>query len=261
VNIINTIPGSPSSIDMDGNGLLDRVYVGDMDGNLFRVDVSLPWTTSSSWTASCLYTDADHYPIITTPALYTTSVGGISIPVVYFGTGGSDLAPTTATYSFIALDDGTTPTVEWYLGDASTLKLPSSKRVGGFEAGEKVWADPKIANYTVFFSTLTGNIESVNPCLSLAGEGKLYARFVQAFGGSAAGSSALKGSGGVIDYMELEIKSRSAVTLGDTETSASGSKKRQVFIHEFDSTIQKLEQPVGSTLKIKSWREVYKAVR
>jgi hypothetical protein len=262
VNIVNTIPGSPSSIDMDGNGRLERVYVGDMDGNLFRVDVSIPWTGSSSWAATRLYTDYDNYPIITTPALYTTSAGGAIIPVVYFGTGGSDLAPATGKYSFIALDDGTTPTVEWYLGDSQSLHLPSSKCVGGFVAGEKVWADPKIANYTVFFSTLTGNIESVNPCLSLAGEGKLYARFVQAFGGSASGTSALKGTGGVIDYMELEIKSRSAVTLGDTEMSETGGmKKRQVFIHEFNSTIQKLEQPVGSTLKIKSWREVYKAVR
>jgi len=261
VNIVNTIPGSPSSIDMDSNGFLDRVYVGDMDGNIFRINVSIPWANSGSWSATRLYTDPNHYPIITTPAVWTTSAGAGIIPIVYFGTGGSDLAPTMSTYSFMALDDGTTPSVEWYLGDSTILGLPTSKRVGTFEAGEKVWADPKIANYTVFFSTLTGNIESVNPCLSLAGEGKLYARFVQAFGGSAAGSSALKGSGGVIAYMELEIKSRSAVTLGDTEQTSTGTRKRQVFIHEFDSTIQKLEQPVGSTLKIKSWREVYKAVR
>jgi len=188
------------------------------------------------------------------------SAGAGLIPIVYFGTGGSDLAPATVTYSFIALDDGTTPNVEWYLGDPTTLKQPNSKQVGTFVAGEKVWADPKVANYTVFFSTLTGNIESVNPCQSLAGEGKLYARFVQAFGGSAAGASALKGTGGVIAYMDLEIKSRSAVTLGDTEQTSTGTRMRQVFIQEFDSTVQKLDQPVGSTLKIKSWREVYKAV-
>ena len=261
VNIVNTIPGSPAMIDTDGNGLIDRVYIGDMDGNMWRADVSSSWTNKNSWSATKLYTDPDHYPIVTTPAVWTSSSGTGVIPVVYFGTGGSDLAPTTATYSFIALDDGSSASVEWYLGDSTTLGLPTSKRVGTFEVGEKVWADPIIANYTVFFSTLTGNIESVNPCLSLEGEGKLYARFVQAFGGSASGSSALKGSGGIIDYLALEIKSRSAVTLGDTETTAAGTRKRQVFIHEFNSTIQKLEQPVGSSLKIKSWREVYKAVR
>jgi outer membrane protein assembly factor BamB len=261
VDIANCITGSPALIDIDGNGYADRVYVGDQDGRMWRVNVSIPWVHSTSWSGTAIYTDPDNYPIITRPATWTNSLVTGLVPVVYFGTGGNDQAPSNVIYSFIALDDGASPNVEWYLGDPATLDLPTSKQVGTFVTGEKVWADPVIANYTVFFSTLTGNIESVDPCQSLAGEGKLYARFVQAFSGSVAGASALKGSGGMLDYMTLEIKSRSAVTLGESESTQSGSRKREVFIHEFDSTIQKLEQPVGSSLKVKSWREIYRIIR
>jgi hypothetical protein len=47
------------------------------------------------------------------------------------------------------------------------------------------------------------------------------------------------------------------VTLGETATAEGGLRKREVYIQEYDSTLQRLEQLTGGLLKIKSWREVY----
>ena len=87
-----------------------------------------------------------------------------AFPRVYFGTGGDDKAPDDTTYSFIAVIDGDSPEVEWFIGDPDLLGLPAEKDVGDLTMGEKVWADPVVANATCFFSTLTGNIETVDPC-------------------------------------------------------------------------------------------------
>jgi len=83
---------------------------------------------------------------------------------------------------------------------------------------------------------------------------------VQSVGGSALGGSAFTGASGTLQSLDLASKTRSAVTLGDVER-VEGTRKREVYIQEYDSTIQKLEQAVPAVLKIKSWREIYKIIR
>jgi len=164
-------------------------------------------------------------------------------------------------YSFISLIDGTVPEVEWFLGDPAVVGLPMEKDMGNLAVGEKVWADPKVADFIVYFSTLVGSIESVDPCESLAGVGKLYARFIQAEAGSLIGGTALKTFTGPVESLELSIKTRAAVTLGERQRTDDGTRKREVYIQEYDSTIQKLEQFAIALLKVKSWREIYKIIR
>jgi hypothetical protein len=94
----------------------------------------------------------------------------------------------------------------------------------------------------------------------LAGGGKLYARYVQAYSGSAVGSSAFKDASGTLQSLDLASKTRSAVTVGEI-SRVQGDRKRDVYIQEYDSTIQKLEQPVSAVLRIKSWREIYRIIR
>jgi hypothetical protein len=158
------------------------------------------------------------------------------------------------------IDDLNNPEVEWFMGDDSLLNLDASKDLGDLDLGAKVWSDPVVANNIVYFSTLTLSIESVDPCVNLEGAGKLYARFIQSVAGSAIGGSALRDSSGTLQSLDLASKTRSAVTMGDT-ARVNGDRKRDVYIQEYDSTIQKLEQPVGAVLTIKSWREVYKVIR
>jgi len=262
-NIPNTIPGSPSLIDLDQNGFADRVYFADLDGRVYRLDTSTELDVKkASWdnTLEVIYEDANNYPIISRPEPWADSIAWGVIPKVYFGTGGDDRASSTTTYSFIALTDDASPEVEWYMGDPALLNLDPAKDMGDLGVGEKVWADPVVANSIVYFNTLTGSIESVDPCANLIGLGKLYGRFVQAVGGSALGGSAFKGAAGTLPSLDLASKTRSAVTLGDVERVGT-TRKRDVYIQEYDSTIQKLEQPVPAVLKVKSWREIYKIVR
>jgi hypothetical protein len=261
-NITRSIPGSPSIIDLDSDGYADFVYVGDLEGRMWRVTVTDSFNNPSSWTAAVIYDDPDFYPIITKPAVWVSPSMAVPAPRVYFGTGGDDDAPDTVTYAFLAVLDSGGGQVEWFVGNHDDLGLPEEIDMGDFGSGEKVWADPKIANSIVYFSTLYGNIESVDPCINLAGEGKLYGRYVAPVAGTLIGGTALTGEGGeLLESMALEIKTRSAVTLGEQRRDESGGRRQDVYIQEYDSTIQKLEQPVSSVLSIKSWREVYKIIR
>jgi hypothetical protein len=258
-NIQNTLPGSPSLIDIDQNGLVNTAYIGDLDGRVWKVNIE----AADPWTAEVFYTDPDNYPIITKPALWRSATSQIPGTRVYFGTGGDDAAPDTAAYSFIGLIDASAkPEVEWFLGtpDAGGVR-PADKDVGDLGAGEKVWADPKISDYTVYFSTLTGGIESVNPCADLAGGGKLYGRFILAFAGSPIGGTAFKMATGPVEFLNLAIKTRSAVTIGEQQSTETGLRKRDIYIQEYNSTVQKLEQTTGGLIRVKSWREIYKIIK
>ncbi len=259
INIQNTMPGSSSIVDVNFDGYADRVYIGDLDGRIWKVDVSPAFVDAASWAAQAIYTDADNYPIITKPAVWKNPNMLMAEPHLYFGTGGDDAAPNLVTYSFVALlDKEPMAEVEWFLGnpDAAGVRT-ADKDVGNLGVGEKIWADPKIADLTVYFSTLTGSIESVDPCSNLGGAGKLYARFITSMAGSAVGGTAFRSPTGPLESLNLAIKTRSAVTLGETSTAEGGLRKREVYIQEYDSTVQRLEQLTGGLLKINSWREVY----
>jgi len=260
-NIPNTIPGSPAIIDIDQNGYADRVYVVDLDGRVWKVDVEIEYQNPDSWEGVIIYEDSRNYPIISKPAVWIDYVSGGTIPRLYFGTGGDDRAPSDATYSFIALKDAPTPEVEWYLGDSSILGLSSGIDMGDIDSGERVWADPKVADYVVYFSTLTGSINSVNPCESIAGVGRLYARYIQAQAGTTLGGTAFRDASGTSESVTLAIKTRAAVTIGERERTEGGVRKREVYIQEYDSTIQKLEKVAPPVLKVRSWREVYRVIR
>ncbi len=94
--------------------------------------------------------------------------------------------------------------------------------------------------------------------MNLYDVGRLYARFVRSVAGSTVGATALKSTGGVAaESYQLASKARRAVTIGERQ-KVPGSYKREVYIQEYDSTVERLEQPIGSLLKILSWREILK---
>jgi len=234
---------------------------------MWKVNVTVPFESrpnnKTSWDdeVKVIYQDSNCYPILCKPVYWLNSVSGAKIPRLYFGTGGDDRAPSLETYSFIALIDGTKPEVEWYIGDPGILGLPPEKDKGDLSLGEKVWADPVIGDYIVYFSTLTGSIESVDPCLNLAGLGRLYARLIQVVAGAPVGGTAFKTTSGSMESVSLASKSRSAVRLGERERSAGGIRKREVYIQEYNSTIQKLEQHVVAFLEVTGWREIYEIIK
>jgi PilY1 beta-propeller domain/FG-GAP-like repeat len=265
-NIVATIPGSPTAVDLDGNGFTDSVFVGDLDGRLYRMDV-VSSTNPSNWKLLAIYTDYLNYPIITKPGVWTDPLeGGPARARVYFGTGGDDAAPAGRDYSFVAvIDNGETSAnkaaVEWYLGVAARLNLSDTYRRGGLGVGSKVWADPVVADQIIYFSTLTGSIEAVNPCLNLGEAGRLYARYLRTTSALPVGGTAFKTTSATPpEYLQLVSKARRAVTVGEAERVAGRVNKREIYVQEYDSTLEKLEQPIGSLLRIKSWREIYRII-
>ncbi|TRZ92225.1 hypothetical protein D4R89_01545 [bacterium] len=266
-DIPDAIVASPTALDSNNDGKLEAVYVGDLDGRLYKMDLTTNYDPTK-WTLSPIYTDFLYYPIITKPAVWMDPFATSPTPRIYFGTGGDEGAPSDRQYSFVGLIDNgaATATVEWYIGDRTVLNLPAGSQAGdkvnGLIVGYKVWADPVVADYTIYFSTLYGSIEAVNPCANLAGAGFLYARIIRpGSAGNPVGGTAFK-TGGMVppESIQMASKARRAVTVGDVAQVGSVNK-REVFIQEYNSTIEMLEQAIGSLLQIKSWREVYRIIR
>jgi PilY1 beta-propeller domain/FG-GAP-like repeat len=260
-NINAAIVASPTAIDTDGNGFINSVYVGDLDGRLYRMDVT--GQNPSNWALTAIYTDYLNYPIITKPAVWVNPYVASPVPRVYFGTGGDDRAPSDRDYSFVGLIDegGNAATVEWYLGVPAMLDKSASLQVGDLGVGSKVWADPVIADEVVYFSTLRGSIEAVNPCVNLGEAGRLYARYIRYTAAIPAGGTAFRSPDPTPpEYLQLISKARRAVTVGEAERVSGRVNKREIYVQEYDSTLEMLEQPIGSLLRIKSWREVYRII-
>jgi len=262
-NIVATIPGSPTSVDLDGDGYTNYVYYGDLDGRLYRIDVESS-TNPNTWTPTAIYTDYLYYPIITKPAVWMDALeGGPDRARVYIGTGGDDGASTDRDYSFVGLIDNNTNTaaLEWYIGEPARLDKDAFYQRGSLGTGQKVWADPVIADGVVYYSTLTGSIEAVNPCLNLGDAGRLYARFLRTTSAIPVGGTAFKTTAATPpEYLQLISKARRAVTVGEAERVAGRVQKREIYVQEYDSTLEKLEQPIGTLIRIKSWREIYRII-
>jgi len=168
---VNDIPGAVTLVDTTGNNLVDRLYVGDMDGRLWELDAvdgSNPnGTVDVEGVAKQvpLWNAGVGKPISVSPAIVRD--GGHVILV--FGTGGADWAANGDTYSIYAVDATEKPTDPTYDGGAGTLlwQFPLA-------TGEKVWSSPTIAAGRVFVATASGTMESDNPRKDIAGAGKLY---------------------------------------------------------------------------------------
>ncbi len=73
---------NPVVLDTNGDGYADRVYAGDLNGTMWKFDLSS--TTVSSWSASALLVTSPAQPITTTPGVASHPNGGY---MVSFGTG------------------------------------------------------------------------------------------------------------------------------------------------------------------------------
>ncbi|MBE0711311.1 MAG: hypothetical protein IH583_02925, partial [Candidatus Aminicenantes bacterium] len=276
-NIAPAIVASPTAVDNDLDGFTDFVYVADLDGRIYRLDVSV--TNLSEWALTTIYEDYLNYPIATKPAVWLNpSESTPKRPHIYVGTGGhdrnlGDYNPNTdelaaLTFSFVSIiDNGTDPWtpdwVEWYIGDPALLGgLPTIKDAGDLGVGSRVWADPVIADMILYFSTIVGSIESANPCINLGAGSHLYARYLRQTSTIPAGGTAFRATTGTPpEYLQLISKARQAVTIGEAAyDETSQVNRREVYVQEYDSTIQQLVQPIGTRLRIRSWREVYRII-
>ncbi len=73
---------SPVTVDSNGDGKADAVYAGDIDGNMWKFDISS--TSSSSWTKTLIYTTSPKQAITSSPDVAQHPNGGY---IVDFATG------------------------------------------------------------------------------------------------------------------------------------------------------------------------------
>jgi len=203
VDLPNTLPGSPSMVDLDGDGLVDRLYMGDLEGKLWKLALDGPGRQSpNTWKLCTLFDAGDSNdngvrqwaPIVTKPGIAILE-GSKKEPNIYFGTGADDRAPDDVVYRFYSVrdddpvgdcrdepkteedlrfgrsrDDGK---YEWVLGDGlDNTKMPKEAlpdTLAEGADGERYWTDPLIMDGSIiYFASLYGKIDVVDPRESTA---------------------------------------------------------------------------------------------
>jgi type IV pilus assembly protein PilY1 len=182
-----SIPANPTAVDLNGDGYADRVYVGDVGGQLWKFDVSA--TATSSWTGKRLFAASpsqanppaagEYYP---SQAIYGAPSIAFDTSLklwVFFGTGDRNHPNNTGTNRFYGVKDTTTMTNGAALTESNLVEVTSSNATatqGWFfrlSNDEKVLAGANVFNQNVFFSTFTPT--STITCTSGGGAAKLYA--------------------------------------------------------------------------------------
>ncbi|MBF0460564.1 MAG: hypothetical protein HQL87_04130 [Magnetococcales bacterium] len=200
---------TPAVVDTNGDGVADRVYAGDMKGNMWAFDLSNSSPTnwgvaySSSGSPVPLFTATTNQSITARPVVAKNpNVADTSANVpnlmVYFGTGqyiaSGDNTSTYAQSFYGIWDSGTNSLTRTNLvaqtfqsSTDSTLRILSGNSVdytakSGWYidlpgSGERVVTDPIFRDNVVFFNTL---IPSTNPC---SGGGSGWLMSVKALNG------------------------------------------------------------------------------
>jgi type IV pilus assembly protein PilY1 len=188
-------PAAPTAVDINGDGYIDRVYIGDVGGQLWKFDVSPAGgaTTSggvvTNWTGKRVFAAAsgqanppaegEFYPaqaIYIPPSLAYDADGNVW---VFFGTGDRFHPNSTSSNRFYGIKEDTTMTNGSTLTESNLANLSSG--TGAITQGwylpmasnEKVLAAADVFNSIVFFTTFTPTTAAV--CGGGGGDAKLYA--------------------------------------------------------------------------------------
>ncbi|MFC1889180.1 pilus assembly protein [Thermodesulfobacteriota bacterium] len=163
---VNDIPGALTAVDVSGNGFVDRVYVGDMNGRLWElnaVDGSNPNGTDGFGREIPLFNAGVGNPISASPAV----VNKDERILVLFGTGGAEWASDDASYVLYAIDVTHKKATPTYADGAGTIFWSEA-----LATGEKLWAAPIYSGGMVYFVTSFGSMESNDPNKDRPAEGE-----------------------------------------------------------------------------------------
>ena len=183
-----SIPANPTAVDLNNDGYVDYVYIGDVGGQLWKFEVSDGAT--SNWKGKRLFAAApsqanppaagEYYPaqaIYGAPSLALDKNRNLW---VFIGTGDRNHPNAAASNRFYGVKDTTTMAngstlTESNLADVTTSNGVTSTQGWFFQLGanEKVLAASNVFNMSVFFSGFTPT--SIVTCTSGGGTAKLYA--------------------------------------------------------------------------------------
>jgi type IV pilus assembly protein PilY1 len=178
-----SLAAPPTAVDTNLDGYIDKVYIGDLKGQMWVFDVSNSDTTK--WTGKTLFKAPDTHPIYYPPAV---AFDKSKTPWVYFGTGdrenpGAIVTDDNHNERFYAVKDdggGSYPRKEDDLSDVTTNPLtftPNPAKKGWFikfKNSEKVLAKPTVFNQLVYFTTFTPDATGGDPCSAGSGSANLY---------------------------------------------------------------------------------------
>ena len=182
-----SIAANATAVDLDNNGYVDKVYIGDVGGQVWKFDVSA--TATSSWTGKRLFAAAssqtnppptgEYYPaqgIYGAPALAYDTANNLWL---FVGTGDRNHPNNTATNRFYGIKENTDMSQASALTESNLANVTSTNGTasGGwfFQMGtnEKVFAAANVFNMDVLFSGFTPT--TTVTCTSGGGTAKLYA--------------------------------------------------------------------------------------
>src|SRR5439155_245958 len=194
-----SLPANPAAVDVNNGGFIDRVYIGDVGGQMWKFDVSA--TATASWTGKRLFAAplasgttnppgaGEYYPAQGIYGAPTLALDKDLKLWLFFGTGDRNHPnSTTAPNRFYGIKDTTNMTngatlTETDLADVTGANATAASgwffRLG---PGEKVLAAGNVFNMIAYFSTFTPT--STATCETGFGTAKLYG--VQAQTGYAA---------------------------------------------------------------------------
>jgi hypothetical protein len=128
---------TPTLVDTNGDGRVDYAYAGDLDGRLWKFD--LTGSDSSAYSATLLHTTSPAQAITTAPVVFPHPLGG---HLVMFGTGrmlNSADATSTATHYVYGLWDGRPNTSTTWLDQTLTAATAGSLKVRTTSANVPNW--------------------------------------------------------------------------------------------------------------------------
>jgi type IV pilus assembly protein PilY1 len=187
-----SIPANPTAVDLNNDGYIDHVYIGDVGGQLWKFDVSA--TATTGWTGKRLFAASpsqanppaagEYYPaqaIYGAPSLALDNNRNVW---VFFGTGDRNHPNASASNRFYGVKDNTTMANGATLTESNLVDVTTSNAqptqgwyVRLLGSGEKVLAASNVFNMNVFFSSFTP--DSTVTCTGGGGTAKLYAVQVQ----------------------------------------------------------------------------------
>ena len=186
-----SLAANPTAVDLNNDGLVDRVYIGDVGGQVWKFDVSAGAT--SSWLGKRLFAASPSQANPAPAGEYYPAQGIYGAPSLaldkdlktwlFFGTGDRNHPNNTAGNRFYGIKETTTMTNNSALTETNLADVTGSDATASagwffrLASNEKVLAAANVFNNVVFFSTFTPL--STATCESGGGTAKLYSVQVQ----------------------------------------------------------------------------------
>jgi type IV pilus assembly protein PilY1 len=177
----DSAPAPPYAVDINFDGFIDRIYLGDLGGNMYRFSVHD--SNTANWFDSKLF-DASSGQI---RPVYTQAVGSFDTQNhlwIYFGTGDkSDPTAPNAQEKFFAIKEGcpydASSCTDYSISNLTNYTTQSGEvtnqgwYINMTGQGEKILSPPTVFGGVVYFTTYTPS-QSANPC-DAGGSSTLYA--------------------------------------------------------------------------------------